>query len=214
MNKIAMLADSTTAAVKWFNIHLPEYDVDHLCAKGKRFLHWADKIAYSAIWPMCTRHLPGEKNCLAHMLRHVGDVLTTMGKHGDGKLTAAEALRSEHINKGYLQYLTESMEEVSAGVYAMQAMEVLSVKIMSMFKCHRQRNTISAATVAVSLHSYHGVRDNICEDRCAKPAGFEVRHLNFDADDHAEMVRAYQADDSAFHKVDLKHVYQCLHYPD
>ena len=48
VNKIAMLTDSTTAAVKWFNIHLPEYDVDHLCPKGKRFLHWADKIAYSA----------------------------------------------------------------------------------------------------------------------------------------------------------------------
>ena len=89
----------------------------------------------------------------------------------------------------------------------MQAMEVLSVKVMSMFKCHRQRDTISAATVAVSLHSYHGVRDDVCEERYAKPAGFEVRHLNFDADDRAEMVRAYQTDDSAFHKVDLKHVY-------
>ena len=84
---------------------MPEYDIDHLCAKGKRFLHWADKIAYSATWPMCTRHLPGEKNCLAHMLSHVGDVLTAMGKHGDGQLTAAaasELLRSEHIDKGYL----------------------------------------------------------------------------------------------------------------
>ena len=48
VNKIAMLTDSTTAAVKWFNIHLPEYDVDHLCAKGKRFLHWADKINTTA----------------------------------------------------------------------------------------------------------------------------------------------------------------------
>ena len=136
------------------------------------------------------------------MLSHVGDVLTAMGKHGDGKLTAAaasELLRSEHVNKGYLQYLTESVEEVSAGVYAMAAMEVLSMKIMSMFKCHRQRNTISAATVAVPLHSYHGMRDEICDDRYAKPKGFEVWHLNFDAEDHAEMVRAYKADDSAFH---------------
>ena len=99
------------------------------------------------------------------------------------------------------------MEEVSAGVYAMAAMEVLSVKIMSMFKCHRQRDTISAATVAVSLHSYHGMRDDICDDKYAKPKGFEVRHLNLDASDHAEMIRAYKADDSPFHKVDLKHVY-------
>ena len=67
VNKIAMLTDSTTAAVKRFNIHLLEYGVDHLCAKGKRFLHWADKIAYSATWPMCTKHLPGGKNCLAHI---------------------------------------------------------------------------------------------------------------------------------------------------
>ena len=36
-NKIAMLTDSTTAAVKWFNVHMPEYDLHHLCAKGKRF---------------------------------------------------------------------------------------------------------------------------------------------------------------------------------
>ena len=54
-NKIAMLTDSTTAAVKWFNVHMPEYDLDHLCAKGNRFLHWGDKIAYSATWPMCTK---------------------------------------------------------------------------------------------------------------------------------------------------------------
>ena len=64
VNKIAMLADSTTAAVRWFQIQLPDYHVDHLCAKGKRFLSWADKIAYSATWPMCTKHLPGEINCL------------------------------------------------------------------------------------------------------------------------------------------------------
>ena len=79
------------------------------------------------------------------MLIHVGDVLTAMGKHSDGKVMATEAselLRSEHVNKGYLQYLTESVDEVSARAYAMEAMEVLSVKIMSMFKCHRQRNTV------------------------------------------------------------------------
>ena len=105
VNKIAMLTDSTTAAVKWFNIQLPDYHIDHLCAKGKRFLGWADKIAYSATWPMCTRHVPGEVNCLAHMLSHVGDLLSAMGKHGDGTMTAAQAsqlLKSEMTDKGYL----------------------------------------------------------------------------------------------------------------
>ena len=64
VNKIAVLTDSTTAAVKWFQLQLPDYHVDHLCAKGKRILSWADKIAYSATWPMCTKYLPGETNCL------------------------------------------------------------------------------------------------------------------------------------------------------
>ena len=51
------------------------------------------------------------------------------------------------------------------------------------------------------------MRNEICDDRYAKLKGFEVRHLNLDADDHAEMIRAYKADDSAFHKADLKHMY-------
>ena len=191
-NKIAMLTDSTTAAVKWFNIHMPDYDVDHLCAKEKRFLHWADKIAYSATWPMCTKHLPGEKNCLAHMLSHVGDILTAM--HGDGSLTPAEAsalLKTEHEDAGYLTYLLHAAEEVSSGVHAVEAMEVLSVKVMSLFKCHRQRNTLSARTMAVSLHSYHGKRDEVQGTQYSKPLGFEVHHLNFDPEDQKEMARAY-----------------------
>ena len=41
----------------------------------------------------------------------------------------------------------------------------------------------------------------------SRPRGFEVRHLNFDDEDQREMVRAYKADTSPFHKVDLQHVY-------
>ena len=144
------------------------------------------------------------------MLSHVGDILTAMGKHGDGQLTPAEAsalLKTEHADKGYLEYLTHAAEEVSSGVHAMEAMEALSAKVMSLFTCHHQRHTLSARTMAVSLHSYHGQRANVQDERYAKPKGFEVRHLNFDMEDHAEMVRAYKADASPFHKVDLRHVY-------
>ena len=38
VNKIAMLTDSTTAAVKFFNLQLPEYDIKHLCSKGRQCL--------------------------------------------------------------------------------------------------------------------------------------------------------------------------------
>ena len=68
------------------------------------------KIAYSATWPMCTKHLPGELNCLAHMLSHVGDILTIMGKEGDVTLTPAEAsavLKAQQADKGYLSYMTK-----------------------------------------------------------------------------------------------------------
>ena len=80
VNKIAMLTDSTTAAAKKLNLQLPEYDIKHLCSKGRRLLSWADKIAYSASWPMVTAHVQGELNCLAHMLSHIGDILSIMGK--------------------------------------------------------------------------------------------------------------------------------------
>ena len=162
-NKIAMLTDSTTAAVKWFNVHMPEYDLDHLCAKGKRFLHWGDKIAYSATWPMCTKHLPGELNCLAHMLSHVGDILTAMGKHGDGKLTPAQAseiLQSESEDKGYLAYLEKAADEVSSGVYAMEAMRVISAKVMSLFTYTASQHTMEVVVHATALQSYHGQHED------------------------------------------------------
>ena len=82
-NKILMLSDSTTAASKWFTLTLPEYDLDFICAKARRFLSWADKVAYTQNWPLVTRHLPGEYNSLSHMLSHVGDLLTEMYQHPD-----------------------------------------------------------------------------------------------------------------------------------
>ena len=61
--------------------------------------------------------------------------------------------------------------------------------------------------MAVSLHSYHRKRAEVQDAHYLKPRGFEVRHLNFDPEDQKEMVRAYKADTSPFHKVDLQHVY-------
>ena len=84
---------------------------------------------------------------------------------------------------------------------------MLSVKVMSLFKCHRQQHTLSAKALTISLHSYHGKRAEVQDAQYSRPRGFEVRHLNFDDKDQREMVRAYKADTSPFHKVDLQHVY-------
>ena len=47
----------------------------------------------------------------------------------------------------------------------------------------------------------------MCDPKYNKPPGFEVRHLNLEQADVDEIIRAYKADTSPFHKVDLKHVY-------
>ena len=133
-----------------------------------------------------------------------------MGQHGDGKLTPADAsalLKAEHADKDYMAYLLDATEEVSSGVHAVEAMEMLSAKVMSLFKCHRQQNSLSAKMMAVSLHSYHGKQAEVQDAEYSKPHGFEVRHLNFDPEDQKEMMRAYKADTSPFHKVDLQHVH-------
>ena len=156
------------------------------------------------------KDLPGELNCLAHMLSHIGDILTAMGKHGDGKLTPAEAssiLRSESEDKGYLAYLEQAADEVSSGVYAMEAMKVINTKVMSLFTYHTAQHTMGAAVNMTSLHSYHGQREVVCDATYKEPPGFEVRHLNLSEAEVQEMVRAYQNDISTFHKVDLKSVY-------
>ena len=58
-----------------------------------------------------------------------------------------------------------------------------------------------------SLHSYHGQREVVCDDKYKEPPGFEVRHLNLNETEVQEVVRAYEKDISTFHKVDLKSVY-------
>ena len=88
---IALLTHSTTACAKWHSLHIQEYEIKHLCAKGRRFLGWADKIAYSANWPMTTAHVEGELNSLAHMLSHVADILPLLGKHTATSMTAQQA---------------------------------------------------------------------------------------------------------------------------
>ena len=103
-----------------------------------------------------------------------------MGKEDDGTLTPAEAsavLKAEQADKGYLNYMQQSEEEVSAGV------------------------------MSISLHSYHGLREAVCDEQYSKPPGFEVRHLHLDKEDVDEMIRAYKTAASVFHKVDMKIVY-------
>ena len=172
---------------------------------------------------------------MAHMLSHVGDILTATGKHGDGKLTPAQAseiLQSESEDKGYLAYLEKAADEVSSGVYAMEAMRGISAKVMSLStytasqhtmevavhatalqSYHGQhadkayQRTMQVAVNATSLHTCHGQRAVICDDKYKEPPGFEVRHLNLNETEVQEMVRVYENEISTFHKVDLKSVY-------
>ena len=144
-----MLTDSTTAAAKFSSLQLPEYDIKHLCSKGRRFLSWADKIAYSASWPMVTAHVQGELNCLAHMLSHIGDILSLMGKGKAFDMTAAQAVAQ----------LTAQREAEGT-------------------RCNMTQSIVAIAGVmTVSLHSYHGKRPVLCDSRYADPPNFETRHL-------------------------------------
>ena len=71
--KLLILSDSTTALSQWSKVSLPDGVLEHLSAKARRFHGWADKVAYTRYWPMCTRHLPGDQNDISHILSHLGE---------------------------------------------------------------------------------------------------------------------------------------------
>jgi site-specific DNA-cytosine methylase len=75
--KVVIMGDSTTAISKWTSLHLPTDVVDVLAAKSRRFFSWADNVACTNYWPVVLRHIPGETNCLAHVLSHLGDLCRT-----------------------------------------------------------------------------------------------------------------------------------------
>ena len=175
-----MLTDSTTAAARFFSLRLPEYDIKHLCSKGRRFLSWADKIAYSASWPMVTAHVQGELNCLARMLSHIGDILSLMGKGKAFGMTAAQAtaqLTAQRESEGTICHMTNSIVAI-------------------------------AGVMPVSLHSYHGKRPVLSDSRYMDPPNFETRHLKQPNDADVETIAAaYKTDEQPFQKIDLKTVY-------
>ena len=135
-------------------------------------------------------------------MSHVGDILTAMWPTDASRGVGTAQDRACRQGLPYVP-----AEEVSSGIHAIEAMEVLSAKVMSLFTCHHQQRTLSARTMAVPQHSYQSQRAGVQDVRYTKPKGFEVRHMNFDSEDQNEMVRAYRADASPFHKVDLRHVY-------
>ena len=187
-NKILMLSDSTTAASKWFNIHLPNHDLDFICAKAWRFLSWSDKVAYTAEWPMVVSHLHGEFNFLAHLLSHIGDLLTDMYKNSKPAPRTPHGPPPPALTPNSLAGKNRPTLPYSA-------------PIDPQFDPSQ-----NATAMAISLHSYHGGRPVICK-QYEEPPGFITQHLNIPVDSCAIIASAYHADTNPFHKVHLKHVY-------
>ena len=198
-NNIALLTDSTTACAKWYSLHIPEYEIKHLCAKGRRFLGWADKIAYSTNWPMTTAHVEGELNSLAHMLSHVSDVLSLMGKHTATSMTAQQAADTivAHLHEQGIQHYRVSENAADAAVMT-----------ITLHSCHgRQPAACDSTFCLATLHSYHGKRPEICDSKFLELPNFTVRHLHLDAAGTKALADAYNTDTQRFHKLNLSTVY-------
>ena len=215
-NKIALLTDSTTACAKWYSLHIPEYEIKHLCAKGRRFLGWADKIAYSANWPMTTAHVEGELNSLAHMLSHVGDILSMMGKHTAISMTAQQA--ADTIGAHLCGQGTQDCS-VSTNVPTVPT-DVAAMTItlhtchgpppsagIKTFCCLATCMVTPETTCMATLHSYHGPRPTVCDENFSDPPNFTVRHLHLDAAGTEALADAYSADGQKFHKLQMRTVY-------
>ena len=218
-NKILMLSDSTTAASKWFKIHLPQHDLDFICAKARRFLSWSDKVAYTADWPMITNHLPGEYNSLSHLLSHIGDLLTDMYTNPiprpakPSPSSAPPKIREVWRTPDDPLYeppsVTPSKKRVSLQYVSPEQSQFDPLHLSNTEK-KRSGSPVTvpnATSLFVSLHSYHGNRPLICDDY-NDPPGFVTLHLNIPVESCAIMASAYFADTNPFHKVHLKHVYQ------
>ena len=100
MPKLLILSDPTAALSKWSKLSLSDSVVDHLSANARQFHGWADKVAYTRYWPMCTRHLPGDQNDISHILSHLGE--ETRARHdwlvaaGVSALTCPATVHSYH----------------------------------------------------------------------------------------------------------------------
>ena len=129
---------------------------------------------------MVTAHVQGELNCLAHMLSHIGDILSLMGKGKAFGMTAAQA---------------------TAQLTAQRQLEGTV--------CHMEKSIVAVAGVmTVSLHSYHGKRPILSDSQYKDPPNFETRHLKQLSDADVETVAAaYATDTQPFQKMDLKTVW-------
>ena len=196
-NKILMLSDSTTAASKWFNILMPEHALDSICAKARRFLSWADKVAYTADWPMVTNHLPGEFNSLSHLLSHVGDLLTAMYENPPPK----EVLTSRPTNR----LPPPPGDQSDRTQYVPPIDPPFDPRLLTSDPSSRLK-ALQATTMFVSLHSYHGKRPEVCR-QYDEPAHFIINHLNIPVESSADIAAAYGQDTRPFHKVTLQEIY-------
>ena len=172
-SKILMLSDSTTAAAKWHKITLPQYDLDYICAKARRFLSWADQVAYTADWPLITNHLPGEFNSLAHLLSHVGDLLTAMYENPPPGLPERPKVPSPPVDKDGKRIRQPSR-------YTPPVDPPFDSHLLNGTPESR-RDTLKVSSLFISLHSYHGDRPAISTD-FAEPPNFTVNHLNVPVD--------------------------------
>ena len=192
-NKILMLSDSTTAAAKWYKILLPEYAIDSICAKARRFLSWADKVAYTSEWPLVTNHLPGEYNSLSHLLSHVGDLLTAMYENPPPDRP------SRPISIG-------PKDQVAATPFTLPVDPPFDLQLLSNSDPATRLKTLKASTMFVSLHSYHGKRPEVCS-QYDEPPNYTVHHLHVQVEAYDTIASAYTEDTNLFHKVTLQHIY-------
>ena len=196
-----MLSDSTTAASKWFNILLSEHALDSICAKPRRFLSWADKVAYTAQWPMVTNHLPGELNSLSHLLSHVGDLLTAMYENPPPK----DKLHSRPTSLLPVHPDSKSEPDRTRYTYTPPVDPPFDSRLLTSDPASRYA-ALQATTMFVSLHSYHGKRPEVCR-QYDEPPNFTIHHLNVSVESCAVIAAAYNDDTDPFHKVTLQEVY-------
>lgn len=91
--------DSTTAVSKWVGVSVPSM-LDHACAKEKRFLGWAEKVAYVAWMDFDMRWIPGSANDFADLLSRSADKLRQCLE--ERSASVMETARVHHYGKeGY-----------------------------------------------------------------------------------------------------------------
>jgi hypothetical protein len=129
--------DSTTGVAKWASVSVPGH-IDHACAKEKRFLGWAEKVAYTKWMDLDMRWIPGSANDFADLLSRMADKLHSCIEEREGGqfiptarvlFTAPSAYETSDMMLGELGW-----EEVRRAYLADTGL-VQSVRISDIYRC-------------------------------------------------------------------------------